>query len=419
MGVLMVFTKEILDEYRLSKTEWRELKSKIVGVLKDINIYIRKNKVKADVVVGGSAAKGVLLKGDFDVDLFVRFDPKYKNEDISEILGKILKPFKPARLQGSRDYFQFPKEGIHYEVVPVLRIKKWREAVNVTDASPLHVVWVNSKVRKNPRLIDEIILAKVFLKANRLYGAESYIGGFSGHVVDILVINYGSFLNFLRGAVKWKPFVVVDVERHYKGREPDLNQSKIGPLILIDPVQPQRNAAAAVNLETFNRLIEVAKRFLKSPNQKYFVRAELGESKLKAIAGPDKLITLELGLKRGKLDVNGARIVKTLEFLATKLKENDFKVINKGWEWDKGSKAIVWLVVDRKPLEKVKMHAGPPINLKEHAAAFKKIYKKSFVKDGKLFAEIKRKYTEPEKLAGVLLKDEYIAGRFRQIRLKA
>lgn len=414
----MEFAKAVLERYKLSKTERKALDSKIGIVLKKINSEIKKQKIKADVVVGGSASKGTLLKGDFDVDLFVRFEPGYKDEDISGRLGRILKVFKPARLQGSRDYFQFKREGIHYEVVPVRRIKGWREAVNVTDASPLHVSWVNGKTRKNPRLIDEIILAKVFLKANRLYGAESYIGGFSGHVVDILVLNYGGFLRFLSAATKWNPFVVVDVERHYKGREPELNQSKIGPLILIDPVQPQRNAAAAVNLETFNRFIEVAKKFLKNPGPKFFERAEPDEDGLKKLAGKDRLIALELLLKRGKLDVNGARIVKALEFLESKLGESDFRVVKRGWEWDKGPKATIWLVVDKEPLGKKKIHAGPPVELKEHAAAFRKLYRKTFVKEGRLFAEVERVYTEPEKLVRKLIADKYISQRFKEIIIK-
>jgi tRNA nucleotidyltransferase (CCA-adding enzyme) len=414
----MEFKGAVLERYKLSPAEGKALGRKIAGTVGKIGQEIRKSRARADVVVGGSASKGTILKGDFDVDIFVRFDRSHKDGEISNILGRILKPFKPARLQGSRDYFQFEREGIHYEIVPVLKINGWRQAVNVTDASPLHVVWVNSRIRKNPRLVDEIIIAKVFLKANRLYGAESYISGFSGHVVDILVLNYGGFLRFLRAAAKWKPFAVVDVERHFKGREPELNQSKIGPLILIDPVQPQRNAAAAVNLESFNRLVEVARRYLKNPSQKFFERRELDVEGLKRLAGKDRLIALELLLKKGKLDVNGARMVKALEFLEAKLIENEFKVVKKGWEWDRGAKAVIWLAVDKASLSRVKVHAGPPVELKEHAAAFRKLYRKTSVKEGRLFAEVKREFVEPSKLVEELIKQGYISERFKKIIIK-
>jgi tRNA nucleotidyltransferase (CCA-adding enzyme) len=413
----MEFQKAILAKYKLSAAEKKLLMAKIGKVIKRINAEINKQKAKADVVIGGSASKGTLLKGDFDVDLFVRFDRACKNISFSDCLGKILKPFKPARLQGSRDYFQFSEAGINYELVPVLRIKTWQEAANVTDASPLHVTWVTKNTRKNPKLVDDIILAKVFLKANRLYGAESYIGGFSGHVVDILIINYGSFLGFIKAASKWTPFTVIDVEKHYRGKRPDLNQSKVGPLILIDPVQPQRNAAAAVSLDTFNRTIAVAKAYLKAPGPTSFEKEHLTEALLREKAGANRLIILNLALKKAKLDVNGARIVKALEFISAQLAEKGFRLIAKGWDWDKTQKALIWLILDKAPLAKTKIHAGPPVNMPDHAAAFKKAYKKTYVQDGKLFAEISRRYTLPEELVKAILADDYLTEKLSSVKL--
>jgi tRNA nucleotidyltransferase (CCA-adding enzyme) len=411
----MEFQKAILGKYKLSPAEKKLLMAKIAKVMKKINSGIKQQKVKADVVIGGSASKGTILKGDFDVDLFVRFDRSHKSISFSDSLGKILKPFKPARLQGSRDYYQFSEEGINYEIVPVLKIKTWKEAANVTDASPLHVTWVTSHTKKKPKLVDDIILAKVFLKANRLYGAESYIGGFSGHVVDILVINYGSFLGFIKAASKWTPFTTIDVEKHYKGRRPDLNQSKVGPLILIDPVQPQRNAAAALSLATFSRTIEAAKSYLKAPGPRFFEREYLTPASLQKKAANNRLIIINLSLAKDKLDINGAKMVKSLEFLSARLSENDFKIVAKGWEWDKGPKAMLWLILDKSQLEKTKVHAGPPVNMADHVAAFKKMYKKTSIKDGKIFAEIKRQYTEPEKFAAALVKDKYLTEKFRKV----
>ena len=410
--------KDIISKWRLSPQEERQMRVDVAKTLSRIDASLKKLKIGASAMLGGSAAKSTLLKGDFDVDLFVRFSQKYRDKSISDLLAKALSEFKPARLNGSRDYFQFQHDSISYEVVPVLKIRSWKEAVNVTDASPLHVEWVASKTRKNPKLIDEIILAKVFLKANRLYGAESYISGFSGHVVDILIINYGSFLKFLKAAAGWAPSIVVDVEKHYKGRRPDLNQSKLGPLILIDPVQPERNAAAAVSLDTFNRTIEAAKRFLKNPDSASFEKELMTPLKLKELARGNRLIILELSLGKAKLDVNGAKIVKALEFLSAKLTENDFKLLSKGWEWDKGTKAMLWLILDRAALDKKRIHPGPPINMADHAAAFRKLYKKTYVKDGKLYAEVRREYTQPEKLVESLLKAPYLTEKFSRINLK-
>ena len=76
----------------------------------------------------------------------------------------------------------------------MLNIKKGSDALNVTDFSPLHVDWVNKNVK---RLRDDIRLAKRFCKVNKLYGAESYIRGFSGYALELLISYYGGFLRFL------------------------------------------------------------------------------------------------------------------------------------------------------------------------------------------------------------------------------
>jgi len=82
-----------------------------------INQRIRDLGINAECIPGGSIAKGTYLKEDFDIDLFVKFDVRYEN--ISDLLDQILKPYKPVRVHGSRDYFQISK----YEIVPVLNIK--------------------------------------------------------------------------------------------------------------------------------------------------------------------------------------------------------------------------------------------------------------------------------------------------------
>ena len=108
-------------------------------------------------------------------------------------------------------------------------------ALNIIDISPLHTVFV----KKHKKLNDEIRLAKQFCRAQDCYGAESYINGFSGYSCELLVIHYGSFKKLARKAAKWKPKVVIDILKKYKGKNPleELNPSKTqSPLVIIDPV---------------------------------------------------------------------------------------------------------------------------------------------------------------------------------------
>jgi tRNA nucleotidyltransferase (CCA-adding enzyme) len=196
-------------------------------------------------MIGGSTAKGTFLKGDHDIDIFVRFDrKKHGNDPLDDLLAQVV-PEGSERVHGSRDYFQVHMHGYNFEMVPVLKVQRSSEAKNVTDMSPLHVAHV-AKALKKAKLADEIRLAKQFCKAAKVYGAESYINGFSGHVLDLLLIRYGSFTKLLQAAAVWGDHVVLDPGNHHKDPRFSIDESKrLGPLLLVDPVQPERNAAAA------------------------------------------------------------------------------------------------------------------------------------------------------------------------------
>ena len=411
----MKFLSQLLDKHKLDFAEKKAIYAEIDLVIDMIDKALRKNKLKAKTVLGGSAAKNTFLKGDFDVDLFVKFNYSYKDDNLSDMLQRVLNNFKPDRVKGSRDYFQFSHKKLNYEVVPVLSINSYKKAVNVTDASPLHVGWVKRKV-KSSKLRDEIILGKVFLKANKLYGAESYIKGFSGHVVDILTINYGGFVKLLRASQKWKHGEVIDPEKHKSFR--DLNKSKLGALVIIDPVQPARNAAAALSAKNLNRFKEIAKQFLDSPSVEFFEKEKITVTKLKNRAGKNKLIVLDVRALKGKEDVVGAKLLKAYTHILRGLKKEDFIIIENDWEWDRASNAVFWFIIDPEKLPKFKEHEGPPLTSKEHVKVFEKRYKETYVKNKKIFAKVQRKYRDPEKLVSKLIEDEYVKERVREITKK-
>jgi len=247
-NALQTILKDILTEILPDE---KKVVAEAKQVVNNIQKELQRQQYKAKVMIGGSVAKGTFLRQDHDIDIFVMFDKKkYANSDLSAMLESTLKKLFPivTRIHGSRDYFQV-KHIRSYELVPILFIKKTKDAQNITDCSPLHVQWV----KKFPQLKNEIRLFKAFCKAVGVYGAESYIQGFSGHVVDILTIYYKGFVNVLKASQKWKAPVVLDYYKTHKGKVlQDLNVSKTqGPLILVDPIQPERNAAAAVGMEKF------------------------------------------------------------------------------------------------------------------------------------------------------------------------
>jgi len=397
------------------------IKSEIAAFLDRLNSLLKKNRVTAKAVAGGSIAKGTHLKDDFDIDIFIKFKySKYKTDDLSAILEKVLRPLKVVKVHGSRDYFHVYQKSLRYELVPVLDVKNPDKAMNVMDMSPLHVKWVSKYMKKDKKLSDDIRLAKQFCKANNCYGAESYIKGFSGHVIDILIIYHGGFEKLLKASVKWKKKQVIDYCNAHKGRALfNLNSSKIaGPLVVVDPVDSQRNAAAALNDETFDRFVNAAKAFLKSPDKKFFERKDVDEKTLKRkkLKGR-KLMLFDVTAKAGKEDIVGSKLLKAFEFIKNSITKNDFMLYEAGWTWNKKKKALFYYVCKDDALAKTKTIKGPKKRMKFHAKNFMKKHKKTFVKDGWLYAEVKRKCTKIDGLVKELIKDAYVTEKVLAIRI--
>ena len=397
---------EVLMEIQPDRNYEKEIFERLSLIIRKIN-QGQKN-IKA--ILGGSGAKGTWLK-TFDADIFVLFGYKKfrdKSDKLSDILEKILKKkFKNiSRLHGSRDYFQIKQGNFTFEIVPILKIQKSEQAKNITDVSPLHSRWV----AKHKKLISEMKLTKQFCQAQNVYGAESYIMGFSGYICEILAVYYGSFLNLIRNASKWDDKIVIDVQKYYKGKDVFklVNTSKlISPLIVIDPVQKDRNAAAALSVEKFEAFKKAAKEFLKNPSRDFFRKKDL-KSLFTELKGNDKkLIILEAEPLRGKIDVVGSKLMKIFEFMKNELTKQDFKILKSDWEFNKNGNVFFYLLFEKTPLPKTIEIGGPPLEMKQHVDNFKKIHKKTFEKSGKIHSIDEREYKIPEDLLKELIKSDY------------
>ncbi len=405
--------KEVLGSITPTPAERKETLKLVNAFLSALNAALKKNRCSAKAVLGGSYAKDTWLQGDYDVDVFVRFEQKHKGDDLSALLAKALKPRKAERVHGSRDYFWVHEKQFKFEIIPVLVVKKASDAQNVTDFSPLHVAWVNKNGKKYK---DDIRLFKKFCKAQGVYGAESYIRGFSGHVVDILVTYYKGFLPLLKAAAQWKPKTIVDYYHLYDKKALFvLNQSKIqGPLIIIDPVQKDRNAAAALAQDKYDALVVAAQKFLKRPGKDCFVETEVDLGKL---AKKGHLLQVCAKAPKGREDVVGTKLLHVFEYLKRYLE--DFTIVASGWKWDKASQAEFWYVVKERSLPATMVHPGPPLEFTKSVAAFKKTHKKTFVKNKRIMAEVRRPFTSPEQALVTAAKDEYVAQREVSIKPSA
>lgn len=387
----MVPLKQVLlKQLELIKPD-KEISEKINYLSKnfigELEKRLRKEKISAEIFVGGSLAKKTLVKKEkYDVDIFVRFDEKYGSENISNLLGKVIGK-SARRVHGSRDYFQVIINGVILEVVPVLKIKKPEQAQNVTDLSYFHVRYVLDKLKKNKKLADEIMLAKSFIHAQKGYGAESYIHGFSGYSLELLISHYKSFENFLKDIIKKrKEKIIIDDARFYDKTNvlTELNESKLqSPIILIDPTFRQRNALAGLNNETFEKIVKIAKIFLKNPSLDFFKEKDILEELIKKYRA--KLNIVSVLTKKQAGDIAGTKSKRFFEFFLYKIKK-EFLIRFADFGYDEQKNiSHFYLVLDKKNKELIQ---GPRIEDKKNLVRFKKVHKKTFVKNGLIYTEI-------------------------------
>lgn len=371
---------EELDKIRIGEED-------LVLLRRVADDFIEKLKEKGlRAFVGGSLAKGTMVKkeGRQDVDIFVVFEYSEDILGLEGILRKVdLAGGELSRVHGSRDYFHVAYDNVILEIVPVVENKDPELAENVTDLSLSHVRYVAGEILKNSTLAGEIMLAKTFARANRCYGAEGYIRGFSGYSLEILVIHFGSFVKFLKGISKKR---VVDPMGYFKGEREimrEINSSKLqGPVVVVDPTYKYRNVCAGLGLVTFERFLEVAAKFLKKPSLDFFKVKGIDVLGLKDFAAKKgaRFLELELFSDRQEGDIAGTKMMKVLRFFERELVRAGQEVL--AFEFDysgKGKSSKGYLVVlERSEIER----KGPSVGLEKQAKEFCRVNEGCFKRRG-------------------------------------
>ena len=98
------------------------------------------------------------------------------------------------------------------------------------------------------------------------------------------------------------------------------------------------------------------------------------------------------------------------------LEKNDFKVIEHGWSWNKS--ALFYFIIKKEKLNDFIEREGPPLANTTHVQNFKKFHSKTFIKNKRVFAIIKREYLNPTDLIKNLLKDPYLKEKAKGMKIK-
>ncbi len=252
------------EEWKTIMEKSEEIKSYIFSLLKD-----RYNVSKEDLVILGSVPRMTYLKNDFDVDIFIRFEEDVELKSVVDFLIDVVDTRYKTRLRyAEHPYIELFAKGITFNIVPSYKTK-YPNWLSPMDRSYYHHNYlVENGIQE---LYREVVRLKVFLKASGVYGAEIYVGGFSGYLTELLILKYHSFEEAILNISGWKPPTIIDLEGYYPTRQAVIEAfGRDIPLIVIDPVDRGRNVAAAVKKRSFSKVISATKHFINKPSIKFF-----------------------------------------------------------------------------------------------------------------------------------------------------
>ena len=348
----------VLKKIRPSAKETKSIMDTAGRIETELYEYLRRYVHDIKVMLVGSVAKGTFLSKP-DLDVFLMFPEDVPEEEMvriglasgEEILGG-------ERMYAEHPYTRGTFEGLTVDLVPCYAIKDTSKLMSAVDRTPFHTNYVIS--RTDAKLRDEIRLLKVFMRGIEAYGAEPNTRGFSGYLCETLVIHYGGFLNTIKAAAEWKEGVTIALEKR--------GPAMLGPMILYDPVDPKRNVASAVHIDTFATFVAACKSYLEEPSEKFFFpkpRVPLDEKALRELSDKrgSRLITVVFDRPDVNRDNLYSQIWKTRYAIARKLDSYDFTVLRAVHDMTK-TKIVIVFELERDMLSKTFKHIGPPVWVK-------------------------------------------------------
>jgi tRNA nucleotidyltransferase (CCA-adding enzyme) len=216
-------------------------------------------------LVAGSAARGTFLSDRLDVDLFLLFPPDLGRERLREeglALGRAVLE-KPETRYAEHPYLRGQFEEFRVDAVPGYAIADPSAPLSPVDRTPFHQEYLTR--RENDDIVRQVRLAKQYLRTLGVYGSEAKTEGFSGYLVELLVLEFGSLRGFLRAARSWR----LPVRLTPPDKEPPRLPADVA-LILADPVDPHRNVASALSRKNLATVILAAGEYLPRPSGVWF-----------------------------------------------------------------------------------------------------------------------------------------------------
>jgi tRNA nucleotidyltransferase (CCA-adding enzyme) len=354
--------KKILETAMRDSVPSKRLQQEKTKVAKLAFNLVRKQVAKyseiTGVEFGGSYVKGTWLPKKADVDIFIKFEKSIPEKKFVEISKKIgfnsMKKFKPYVRYSEHPYVEATINGTKVNVVPCYDVKRgqWQSAA---DRSPFHTKFMLESL--TGAMKDEVRLLKNFLSCNKIYGSEIARQGFSGYLAEVLILNFGSFKDVIDAISKLKNYQII-------GKPTKKFDTSI---IIIDPIDSNRNLAAAISNENIGRFVLAARAFKKKPSISFFKQ----QSKPKIFKkNLENTIAIQFSYNSRSPDIIWGQIKRAANSLAVQLEKEGFKVLRQSGVVNGKNSACLLFLMQSLKIEENFLKEGPDFFFEKDSEAF-------------------------------------------------
>lgn len=393
--------EQVLNRVVPTTAERRELQEAVASLKAALRAAADERDVDVSVMLVGSIAKDTYLRGTLDIDLFLLFPPDVERETMKQrALAIGIAVLEGWAIQyAEHPYVRGSYEGYDADVVPCYEVGDAAELQSAVDRTPFHTEYIQRHLEEEQK--DDVRLLKQFMQGVGCYGAEERVRGFAGYLAELLVIRYGSFLEVLRHAPGWRDGAVLSLSDGEAATFPE-------SLVFVDPVDPERNVAAAVSDEKRRLFVEAATAYLEERRLSFFFPRPVEPWPLDEIQ-PRLEQWVGVVLPRPDVvdDILYSQVRKAAGRLETVLAEHGFTPLESAYHVD--GEVLLTVKLEQRELPRQRVHQGPPVEQEEHAEAFKEKWEGHprttagpFVEDNRWMVTITRRHRR----AGELLDDK-------------
>jgi tRNA nucleotidyltransferase (CCA-adding enzyme) len=386
----------VLERVRPTDEDRSRLRDVSRSILERIELIARSRGLNLRAILVGSAARSTWLAGDHDLDVFLGMP---EGSDLGAAL-QVAREVAPVHEEkyAEHAYVHAFVDGFEVDLVPCYLVEDASLLRSAVDRTPFHTKYIASRIEG---LEDDVLLLKQFMKGVGVYGSELKVGGFSGYLTELLVLRYGSFLEVLRAASSWRPGEIIDLEGHASKE-----QEHPEPLVVIDPVDPRRNVAAALTIDRMFQFVAASRCYLLKPEPGFFFPpGALPLSDEELLARIDErgssLVLIEFQAPSVVEDVLFPQLHKADEAVRALLERSGFSLLRSDVA-SYGDKAALLLELDVWSLPSASRRIGPPVWEAEHLSKFLATHPSTlsgpYIECGRAVVEIPRRHTSARDL---------------------